>query len=72
MAKKHIYSDPAQVSRKASAVTDDEMKREYEYYMANKMTKKLFDEGMITKEEYENIRREHARNFMPELAPLMP
>ena len=71
MAEKHIYSDPTKVIRELSEVTDEEMKREYEYHIALAMTKKLLDEGMITSEEYENIRREHIRNFMPELAPLM-
>lgn len=51
--------------------TTEDLKREFRYYMAVKLTKKLLDNDMITREEYERICKAHIKNFKPTLAPLM-
>lgn len=56
---------------KAHRPTTEELKRDFRYYMAVKLTKKMLDNDLITQEEYERICRAHIKNFKPTLAPLM-
>lgn len=52
--------------------TEEEMQREYDYIRAGQMIKKLLDEGMITKEEYDVIMTKNRQVFFPILSDLYP
>ena len=43
--------------------TNEEMQHEYDYFLAEQMTKKLLDKGLITQDEFDKIM---AKNFINE------
>ena len=51
-------------------MTDEELQREYDYYMAEKIAKKMCDTGIISIKEYTKIREENRRFFSPFLAEI--
>lgn len=52
--------------------TIEEMQREYNYVRAEQMTKKLFNKGLITEEEYNKIMTKNRQVFSPILSDLYP
>lgn len=52
--------------------TEEEMQQEYGYMLAQQMTKKLFDKGMISEEELHKITAKNRKTFSPKLAAIMP
>ena len=52
--------------------SDDEMQREYDYLLAEQMTKGLLIKGLITKDEYESIMAKNRRSFSPFLSKIIP
>ena len=67
---KHII-DPEEITTEPAALTEADLKRDFEYHMAMQITQVLLDEGRITAEEYEQICREHVQVFNSTLAPLI-
>lgn len=61
---------PGKLKYEKTRMTDDELKGEYEYYMAEKITKRMRDSGIISIQEYTKIRGENRRIFSPLLAEL--
>ena len=61
---------PGKLKYERTRMTDDELKREYDYYMAEKITKRMYDSGIISMQEYTKIRAENRRIFSPLLAEL--
>ena len=53
-------------------ITNEELQREYNFILAEQITKKMLDEGLITHEEYKRIRRLNIQSFKPLLYQLMP
>ena len=51
--------------------TQDQLQREFNYMMAEKATKKMLDQGLITPGEYDRIMAENRRTFSTFLAPLL-
>ena len=52
--------------------TDAELQKEFDYYMAQKLLKKLQEAGLITKEELDKITAKNRQSFSPYLARIMP
>lgn len=52
--------------------TDEELQREFDYYMAQKLLKNLREAGLITKEELDKIMAKNRQSFSPYLARIMP
>ena len=52
--------------------TDEELQREFDYYMARKLLEKLREAGLITKEEMDKITAKNRQSFSPYLAWIMP
>ena len=52
--------------------TEEEMQREYGYMLAQQMTKKLLEKGMISEGEFHKITAKNRETFSPKLAALMP
>ncbi len=56
----------------APRMTDEQLQREYNYLVAEQITKKMLDKGLITEDEYKKIMKENRKTFKPLLAELMP
>ena len=55
----------------AREYTQDQLQREFNYMMAEKATKRMLDQGLITPGEYDRIMAENRRTFSTFLAPLL-
>lgn len=53
-------------------MTDKQLQNEYNYIRAEQITRKLFDNGLISAGEYDRIMAENRRVFSPYLADLYP
>ena len=72
MTENQVIDNAHGIPETECAYTVEDMRRDADYYLAEHLTKTLLDNGSITVEEYEKIMREHARNFSPTLAPVLP
>ena len=52
--------------------TDEELQREFDYYMAQKLLKKLWEEDLISEGELDKITAKNRQTFSPYLARIMP
>lgn len=52
--------------------TNEEMQNEYNYYLAQQLTKKLLDEGLISPDEFDRIMAKNRRSFSPFLSKIIP
>lgn len=51
--------------------TEEELQREYSYMLAQQMTGKLLEKGMISEEEYHKIMAKNRGTFSPKLTAIM-
>ena len=51
--------------------TDAEMQNEYNYILAEQMTKKLLDKGLISVDEFNKIMAKNRRSFSPYISRIM-
>lgn len=56
----------------AKRFTNEELQREYGYYLAQKLLKSMLDKGMITEEEFGKIAALNRKFFSPFLSEIMP
>ena len=56
----------------AKNFTDEELKQEYNYYLAQKLLKKMLDNDMISEDEFNKITEKNRKSFSPYLAEIMP
>lgn len=54
-----------------SHITDEQLKREYNYYMAQKILKSMLEKGLISADEFNKITRKNRETFSPYLAEIM-
>lgn len=52
--------------------TDDDMRREVSCIIAEQITQKLFDNGLITPGEFDKIMEKNREKFSPAIAKIMP
>ena len=52
--------------------TDEELQREFDYYMAQKLLEKLREAGLISEGELDKITAKNRQSFSPYLARIMP
>ena len=52
--------------------TTEELQREYDYYMAQKLLQSLFDAGLISAGEFNKITATNRQTFSPYLSEIMP
>lgn len=52
--------------------TTEELQREYDYYMAQKLLKSLLGAGLISVGEFNKITVKNCQTFSPQLAGIMP
>jgi len=51
--------------------TQEELQREYDYILAQKLLQAIFNEGLITEDEFHKITALNRKTFSPYLADLM-
>ena len=49
-----------------------ELQKEYNYVLAQQITKRLLEAGLITKDEFNKITAKNRESFSPVLAGIMP
>ena len=52
--------------------TNEEMQNEYNYYLAEQLTKKLLDEGLISSDEFDKIMEKSRKTFSPFISKIIP
>ena len=52
--------------------TDAEMQNEYNFILAEQMTKKLLDKGLVSVDEFNKIMAKNRRSFSPYISRIMP
>lgn len=52
-------------------ITHEELQRDIDYFVADQITKKMLEEGLITQDEYKKIRQLNLKTFKPFLYQLM-
>lgn len=52
--------------------TDEEMQNEYNYILAQHLTKRLLDKGMITLDEFNKITAKNRQSFSPLISKIIP
>lgn len=52
--------------------TTEELQREYDYYMAQKLLEKMLGAGLISVEEFNKITAKNRQTFSPFLSEIMP
>ena len=52
--------------------TDEELQREFDYYMAQKLLEKLREAELISEGELDKITAKNRQSFSPDLARIMP
>lgn len=52
--------------------TNEEMQNEYNYFLAEQLTKKLLDEGLITVDEFDKIMVKKRQSFSPFISKIIP
>lgn len=62
---------PVAVDVAPRRMTLDAMQKDFEYEMAQKLTKSLLDQGIISIDEYDRISALNAQKFSPFYADLM-
>ena len=51
--------------------TDEEMQNEYNYLLAQQMTRKLLDQGLISVDEFDKIMAKNRRSFSPFISKIL-
>lgn len=64
--------DDFEIQYEQPRITNEELQREYNYFLADQLTKKLLDTGLITEDEYRRIRKRNIKSFKPFFSKLMP
>ena len=52
--------------------TNEEMQNEYDYLLAEQLTKKLLDEGLISSDEFDKIMEKNRKTFSPFISKIIP
>lgn len=67
-----IMNESEKPALTAKNSTDQELKQEYNYYLAQKLLKKMLDNDMISADEFNKITEKNRKSFSPYLAEIMP
>lgn len=55
-----------------SRMTEEQMRGDYKYCMAQKIIKEMLDKGLISVDEFNKISERNRQTFSPYLAEIMP
>ena len=59
------------IQYKPEKITEDELQNEHDYLVAMKITKILFEKGLISQDEYDRIMGKNRKTFPPLLAEIL-
>lgn len=59
-------------TKRPSPSLEKQMQNEYNYILAQQITKRLLEAGLITKDEFNKITAKNRKSFSPLLAEIMP
>ena len=71
MMKVTKLDDVDSIQYKSVKLSETELKNEHDYLVAESLTKKLLEKGLITQTEYKNIMAKNRITFSPLLAEIM-
>lgn len=60
------------INTEVSKPTNEEMQNEYNYFLAEQLTKKLLDKGLISVDEFDKIMAKNRRSFSPFISKIIP
>jgi len=63
--------DVESIQYKAERPTEQALKNEHNYLVAEKLTKKLLEKGLISQDEFDKIMAKNRQTFLPLLAEIM-
>lgn len=64
-------SENGMIATELPKPTNQEMQNEYDYILAEQMTKNLLSKGFITEDEYERIMARNRDSFSPVISKIM-
>ena len=67
-----ITGESQQPVTEARVTPVEELQREYGYYTAQKLLRKMLDKGLISVSEFDKISELNCKSFSPLLARIMP
>lgn len=67
-----ITGEQQYLSPAVRVYTMEELQREYDYYMAQKLLKSLLDAGLISEGDFNKITMKNRQTFSPQLAEIVP
>lgn len=53
-------------------ITQEQLQKDYRYFIAQKLLKAMLDKGLISIDEFNKITAENRKTFSPYLAEIMP
>jgi len=53
-------------------MTEEQMRKDYYYCLAQKITKSMLDKGLISDDEFNRIMKLNRQSFSPNLVEIMP
>lgn len=59
-------------TKRPSPLNKEQMQNEYNYVLAQQITKRLLEAGLITKDEFNKITAKNRESFSPLLGRIMP
>lgn len=59
-------------TKRPSPSLEEQMQNEYNYVLAQQITKRLLEAGLITEAEFNKITAKNRKSFSPLLAEIMP
>lgn len=71
MMKVTKLEDVDSIQYKSEKLPETALKNEHDYLVAESLTKKLLEKGLITQTEYKNIMAKNRNTFSPLLAEIM-
>ena len=71
MMKVTQLEDAHSIQYKPEKITEDELQNEHDYLVAENLTKKLLEKGLISQGEFDKIMVKNLKTFSPFLAEIM-
>ena len=63
--------DVDSIQYRSEKLTEEALQNEHDYLVAMKITKKLFEKGLISQDEYDKIMAKNRKTFPPILAEIL-
>ena len=71
MMKVTKLEDAHSIQYKSEKLTEAALQNEHDYLIADRLTKKLLEKGLISRDEYNKIMAKNSKTFPPILAEIL-